>query len=198
MMEETPEFEFTIRPQSDVALAQYVIYFTGLARCWDDELADEKQVGEIDGVRIDIAAAEVDGLNIDEIIESVSPELAEFRAKAFKDGKCLLPNKNNQLSECESLVFIDRLYIEPEFRGRGLGSELMRRMSQMIDVENALIGLKAYPLKEEYDSVRSPESVQKVRNFYAKLGFKYYGDDFMKKNGYECYAIKKRIKYRSK
>jgi len=91
-----------------------------------------------------------------------------------------LPNKNNELSECESLVFIDRLYIEPELSGHGLGSELMRRMSQMIDVENTLIGLKAYPIKEEYDSVRSAVSIQKVRNFYARLGFKHYGDDFMK------------------
>ncbi len=199
-MSEPLEFEFIVKPVADEETAPYVIEFTGRAMQWDDDEATEVEVGVIRGHRIDLAAARVDGVDIGALMDSISPDISDFRATVFHGGICYLPGEGNDSScpqpQCDSLVYIDEVLVKPELRGQGIGMSLMKQMSLTIDIEHALIGLKAFPLSQDYGRDRDPEEIKRVKRFYEKLGFVHAGKDYMVKNADNCYAMKKRLQWR--
>ncbi len=199
-MSEPLEFEFIVKPVADEELAPYVIEFTGRAMQWDDDEATEVEVGTIRGHRIDLAAARADRVDIATLMDTISPDISDFRETVFEDGICYLPVGNEQGScrqpQCDSLVYVDEVLVREDRRGEGIGHELMKQMSLTIDIEHALIGLKAFPLSQEYGSDRDPEEIRRVKHFYESLGFIPAGKDYMVKNADNCYAMKKRLQWR--
>ncbi len=199
-MSEPLEFEFIVKPVADEGLSPYVIEFTGRARQWDDDEATEVEVGTIRGHRIDFAAARTDGVDIAVLMDTISPDISDFRATVFHDGICYLPVSGQDSScpqpQCDSLVYVDEVLVRPDRRGEGIGHELMKQMSLTIDIEHALIGLKAFPLSQEYGRERDPEEIRRVKRFYESLGFMHAGKDYMVKNADNCYAMKKRLQWR--
>lgn len=195
-MEEV-EFEFRVKPSIDPELSQYVLDFFGIATMWDDESGEDKVVGEISGNRIDIAQAKSDALDLDATIESISPDLSDFWHIIARHGACFLDGeesrKEGKERECAGLVFISRVKVEPDCRSCGIGTRLIQQMSQVIDLGDCLIALKAFPLAEEqYGESRSSEAIGKVRHFYEKLGFKPQQSDFMTKDARDCLIMRKR------
>lgn len=194
------EFEFKIKPIIHPELSHYVVEFHGDALCWDDDLGEDRKIGVIRGIRVDIARVRVDGLDLSEIIDSISPDISDFRATVFDQGICYLPKLSGgehcEKTRCGGLVYITEVKVEPKFRGQSIGGELMRRMSELIDIEYCLIGLKAFPLSDDYGQARDPAEVRRVKRFYEKLGFEHAGKDFMIKDASECYVMQKRLKAR--
>ncbi|HFD87951.1 MAG TPA: N-acetyltransferase [Gammaproteobacteria bacterium] len=195
------EFEFVVKPIADEETAPYVLEFTGRAMQWDDDEATEVEVGVIRGHRIDLAAARADQVDIGALMDAISPDISDFRATVFHGGICYLPGATSDSScpqpQCDSLVYIDEVLVKPDLRGQGIGQTLMKQMSLMIDIEHALIGLKAFPLSQDYGSEREPEQIRMVKNFYEKMGFVHAGKDYMVKNADNCYAMKKRLQWRN-
>ena len=163
-MTESLEFEWVLRPDSNPVLEHYVLHFHGVAQTWDDDAGDEVLVGRIAGHRVDLALARHDGIGLDELLDSVSHAIAEFKITAFADNNCYVPLTRAKSSDpqqhCECLVYIDEVVVEPAHRGKGVGSELFRRMSESIDLENCVIGLKAFPILEQPGAIRGPEEIE--------------------------------------
>ena len=201
-MTESLEFEWVLRPDSNPVIEHYVLHFRGEARTWDDDVGEEVLVGRIAGHRVDLALARHDGVSLDELLDSVSHAIAEFKNTAFADNNCYVPLTRAKSSDpqqhCECLVYIDEVVVEPSHRGKGVGSELFRRMSESIDLEFCVIGLKAFPISKEPGAPRSEEEIERVKQFYVRLGFHPVGQDYMIKDASQCGTKQKRTALRKK
>lgn len=201
-MSEPLEFEFVVRPVADESLAPYVLEFVGYARQWLDEEGEEVEVGVIRGHRVDLAAARADAIDVAELMDSISPEISDFRETFFHEGVCYLPVKGNDsscpLPQCDSIVYINEVKVREEARGQGIGTALMKQMSLMIDIEHAVIGLKAFPLADDYGRKRDPQEIRRIKHFYEQLGFIDAGNNYMVKNADECHAMQKRLQWRAR
>jgi len=199
-MEEELEFEISIRPNVDSGLEHYVQDFSGVVKSWDDDAAETITLGNITGHRIDLASARVDGIEFKSLFESVSPQISDFRDTVLQDDKCHLPqtasSEKPQHDECECLVYIDEITVLHEHRGQQIGTQLFKRIGQILTMENCLIGLFAYPIAEKLGDRHDINDINKVKYFYQKLGFLPAGNEFMVKNAMNCEAVKKRLAYR--
>lgn len=193
---ETLEFEFSIKPFTDEELTHYVIEFVGKAILWDDDLGEDRVVGVIRGHRIDFAQARFDGMNPQKLADSISPDISDFMLNVFPDGECYVsdnqPGNTCPKKKCSGMIYIDEIMVEPEYRSQGIGAELLKRMSEMIDLEACMIGLKAFPLSENYGEKRDPEEIRRVKQFYERLEFVHVGGDYMIKDASYCGVMKKR------
>jgi len=134
------------------------------------------------------------------LLDSVCPELSEFSQTAFGDDGCHylqeMADGSMKKQECSGLVYINEITIDPDYRGQRIGSALMGKIGQMVDVEDSIIALKAFPLSPEYGK-RVPEAdVERVKRFYERLGFTHIGGEFMVKQANLCDTIKKRLAWR--
>ncbi len=199
-MLEDLEYQFTIKPLPDPELGHYVLEIEGKVVGWDDDEGREREVGHMRVHRVDLALARYDQIDMADLLDSITPDIAAFRDTAFHNGVCYLPGSRSDSSEprllCDCLVFVDEIEIDPALRSQGIGSEFFRRMSEMIDLENCIVGLKAYPLSRNYGEQRRPDDIQRVKQFYERLGFRHIGSDFMVKDGRECGAMRKRTAVR--
>jgi GNAT superfamily N-acetyltransferase len=198
-MDERPddiEFAFTLKPNPDPAVGQYVLAFEGEATAWDDALGDDRPVGHIRGHRIDLVSAIHDGLSQNGLLESVTPEIADFAQTVLGDGRCLLPPAEPSglaAEACDCVVYIAELWVEPDFRGSGVGTTLLHRLGATIDLAHCLIALKALPLREDHAQASTDAEVARVKRFYAHNGFSRVQGEYMVKDARLCEAIKKRL-----
>lgn len=194
------EFEFSLKPDSDPVLARYVVQFKGKAIVWDDANGTDRVVGEIHGHKLDLAAAIVDGVEQELLLDSVCPEISEFSHTAFGDGGCHylqeMADGSQEKQQCSGLVYINEISVEPDYRGRQIGTELMSKIGQLVDVEDSIIALKAFPLSEEYGQKVPDENVERVKRFYERLGFTHIGGEFMVKQANLCDSIRKRLAWK--
>jgi len=201
-MTESLEFEWVLRPDSNPGIEHYVLHFRGEARAWDDDAGEEVLVGRIAGHRVDLALARHDGISLDELLDSISHDITEFRDTAFADSNCYVPLPHVESSQprqhCECVVYIDEVIVDPTHRGKGIGTELFHRMSESIDLEYCVIGLKAFPISKEPGAPRSAEEIDRVKQFYVRLGFHPVGQDYMIKDASQCGTKQKRTALRKK
>ena len=201
-MTEPLEFEWVLRPDSHPGIEHYVLHFRGEARAWDDEVGEETLVGKIAGHRVDLALARHDEFGMDELLESISHGVAEFKNVAFADNNCFVPlpyaKSNDPQQHCECLVYVDEVVVTPGHRGQGIGTKLFQRMSETIDLENCVIGLKAFPIAEPPGAIRSAGEIDRVKQFYIRLGFHPVGEDYMIKDASQCDTKLKRTALREK
>jgi len=201
-MTESLEFEWVLRPDSNPVIEHYVLHFRGEARTWDDDVGEEVLVGRIAGHRVDLALARHDGISLDELLDSISHDITEFRDTAFADSNCYVPLPHVESSQprqhCECLVYIDEVIVDSTHRGKGIGTELFHRMSESIDLEYCVIGLKAFPISKEPGAPRSAEEIERFKQFYVRLGFHPVGQDYMIKDASQCGTKQKRTALRKK
>lgn len=193
------EYELHLKPDEQPGLSAYVLTFAGEARGWDEALSQDRTLGEIRGRRVDLAAAIADGMPQGELLDMLTAEMSEFSDTVLHDEHCLLPPSEAdslQAEICECIVFIAELRIEPEYRGRGIGTQLLKRMAAMLDVEHCLIALKAFPLADEIGTAAAQAEIERVKRFYARYGFEPAGGDFMVKDARLCEAVKARLRRR--
>jgi ribosomal protein S18 acetylase RimI-like enzyme len=93
---------------------------------------------------------------------------------------------------CGGLVYISELMVEPEYRNHSIGTEMMKRMSQVVDMNNTLVALKAVPIVDKENEERTPELKNQLKNFYTKMGFRHSGEHYMIKDARDCYAQRMR------
>ena len=130
------EFEFRLKPSDDEHLEPYILAFDGEVNLWDDDVGRERVVGTISGHRIDLVSAMHDGLTQGEILECLTPEIADFADTVLQNSRCMLPSSEGDTLEqepCDCLVYIARLWVEPQYRSQGMGSALLRRLAATID-----------------------------------------------------------------
>ena len=115
------------------------------------------------------------------------------------DDECFLPvhTMDEQQERCECLVYIDEINVAAEYRGQNIGTTLFSHIGRILNMENCLIGLFAFPIAKQPDEKRSIIDINRVKNFYQKLGFLHAGHEFMVKNARNCEAIRKRLAYRN-
>ena len=97
--------------------------------------------------------------------------------------------------ECDCLIYVEEIIVDHGHRGEHIGTYLLQRMSELIDMENGLVALKAYPISGELESIGTPrteEEIARVKHFYERLGFTHSIEDFMLKDARHSAAQKKR------
>jgi len=185
------EYEFSLTPNRLSGWEAYVTSFRGSARGWDDELDQDREVGQIRGQRVELAAARTDGVDRAELLESISPEIADFAvAMLDREGRCPLLISTQGLEsvagQCDCLLYVESIEVEADLRGQQVGTGLLRRCAEVLEIYHCLIGLKAFPISNTIGSGRSEEEIVRVKHFYERLGFAHGGGEFMVKNAATC------------
>ena len=188
------EFEFSLKPSDIEEFSNLLLDFEGQAVIWDDD-AEEKIVARLKGHRLDIARARQSFDDIQELFDSISPEISDLGSHIISNNNCFVESFSKDEPEktpCGSLVYIDELMVEPEYRNRHIGTEMLKRMSQVVDMNKTLVALKAVPIIDETFEERTPELNKQLKHFYSKLGFRHSGEHYMVKDARDCYAQRMR------
>ena len=189
------EFEFSLKPSDLEEFSHLLLDFKGKAVIWDDDTAEDKVVATIKGQRVDISLARKSFDNLQDLFDSISPEISDLGAHILSDNNCFLESFSRDETEetpCGGLVYIAELMVEPEYRNHGLGTEMMKRMSQVVDMNNVLVALKAVPIIDEETEKRTPELKNQLKRFYTKIGFRHSGEHYMVKDARDCHAQRMR------
>ena len=193
------EFEFSLKPDEDAEFSHCLLHFVGKAIQWNDDTAEDIVVGTIMGHRLDLATSRGMKIDFQHFLESVSSQLSDLGQRVFNgEGTCMLKAVDidgTSVKECDCLVYVEEIIVHPEHRGERIGTYLLQRMSESIDMENGLVALKAYPISGELESTDTPkteEEIAQVKHFYERLGFTHSIDDFMVKDARHCAAQKRR------
>ena len=185
------EFEFSIKPSDIEEFSHLLLGFNGNAIIWDDDADEEKVVATISGLRIDITLARKSFDDMQDLFDSISPEISELGAYILSDNNCFVESFSKYDSEetpCSSLVYIENLMVEADYRNNNIGTEMLKRMSQVVDMNNSLVALKAVPIIDDKSEKRTPELKKQLKHFYTKLGFNHSGEHFMVKDARDCHA----------
>ena len=188
------EFEFSMRPSDLEEFSRLLVDFRGQAVYWDDE-GEEQVVARLKGHRLDLTIAREQFDELQDLFDSISPEIADLGNHIMSGNDCYVEccsRDENEETPCGALVYVDELVVEPEHRGQGIGTEMLKRMSQVIDMNKTLVALKAYPIVDESHEQRTPELKKQLKHFYGKLGFRHSGEHYMVKDARDCYAQRKR------
>ena len=188
------EFEFSIKPSDIEEFSLFLLEFKGRAITWDDD-AEEKEVARINGHRIDIALARQSFDSLQELFDSISPEISDLGAHIISNNNCFVEccsKDEPEVTPCSSLVYIDELLVEPDYRNAGIGTEMLKRMSQVVDLNRALVALKAFPIVDDKTEERTPELKKQLKHFYSKIGFRHSGEHYMVKDARDCHAQRMR------
>ncbi|MCG6936960.1 MAG: GNAT family N-acetyltransferase [Gammaproteobacteria bacterium] len=189
------EFEFSIKPSDIEEFSHILLDFQGKATIWDDDEDDDVVVARLKGHRLDIASARKSFGDLQELFDSISPEISDLGHHIISDNNCFVESFSKDEQEktpCGSLVYIDELVVEPKYRNRRIGTEMLKRMSQVVDLNKTLVALKAYPIVNEESEQRTPELKKQLKHFYSKLGFRHSGEHYMVKDARDCHAQRKR------
>jgi GNAT superfamily N-acetyltransferase len=187
------EFEFSIKPSDIEEFSSILLEFNGNAITWDDD-AEEITVARIKGHRVDIALARQSYDDLQELFDSVSPEISDLGAHIISNNNCFVEccsRDEPETTPCSSLVYIEKLWVEPAYRNRSIGTEMLKRMSQVVDMNHALVALKAFPIMDDEEE-RTPELKKQLKHFYSKLGFRHSGEHYMVKDARDCHAQRMR------
>ena len=153
------------------------------------------RVARLKGHRLDLASARKTFGDLQELFDSISPEISDLGHHIITNNNCYVESFSKDEPEktpCGSLVYIDELVVEPKYRNRKIGTEMLKRMSEVVDLNKTLVALKAYPIVNEATEERTPELKKQLKHFYSKLGFRHSGEHYMVKDARDCYAQRKR------
>ncbi len=188
------EFEFYLRPSDMDEFSHLLVDFKGQAISWSDD-AEEMVVAQLKGHRLDLSTARKSFKNIQELFDSISPEISDLGAHIISNNNCFVEccSKDEiEKTPCSSLVYIDELVVDQAFRNRSIGTEMLKRMSQIVDMNKTLVALKALPIMDEELELRTPERKKQLKHFYSKLGFRHSGEHYMVKDARDCHAQRAR------
>jgi GNAT superfamily N-acetyltransferase len=189
------EFEFSIKPSDIEEFSHILLDFEGQAILWDDDEDEEVVVAKLKGHRLDLASARKFSGQLQELFDSISPEISDLGHHIISNNNCYIESFSKDEPEktpCGSLVYIDELVVEPKYRNRSIGTEMLKRMSEVVDLNKTLVALKAYPIINEESEERTPELKKQLKHFYSKLGFRHSGEHYMVKDARDCHAQRKR------
>lgn len=185
------EFEFSLKPSIFSEFSHVLVDFTGQAVLCDDA-AGEKVVANLTGHRLDLAGARRSFRDLQQLFDAISPEISDLGSHIIRDNECYTEccsQDETESTPCAGLVYVDELVVDRDYRHRNIGSEMLKRMSEIVDMNMTLVALKAYPIADDEDSGNDRETQKKaIKAFYRKLGFRPSGEDYMVKDARDCYA----------
>lgn len=187
------EFEFAIKPSDMEEFSELVLEFSGRAINLDDD--DEKEVARLSGHRVDITLARQRFDELQDLFDSISPEISDLGAHIISENNCFIEccsKDEPEITPCSSLVYIDEIVVDPQYRNKGIGTEMLKRMSQVVDMNRALVALKAYPIVDGDTEERTAELKKQLKYFYSKLGFRHSGEHYMVKDARDCHTQRMR------
>lgn len=190
------EFEFSIKPSDNEDFSDLLLDFKGKAILWDED-GEEHIVAQLSGHRLDISRAREHFDDIHDLFDSISPEISDLGTHIISNNNCYVESFSKDELEktpCGSLVYVDELMVEPEYRNCNIGTEMLKRMSQVVDMNKTLVALKAYPILDDDTKERTPELKKQLKHFYSKLGFRHSGEHYMVKDARECHTQRMRAK----
>ena len=84
------EFEFSLKPSDLEEFSHLLLGFQGKAIIWDDDAGEEKVVASIKGQRVDISLARKSFDHLQDLFDSISPEISDLGAHILSDNNCYL------------------------------------------------------------------------------------------------------------
>ena len=187
------EFEFAIKPSDMEEFSDILLEFSGHAIDPDDD--EEKEVARLNGHRIDISLARQRFDELQDLFDSISPEISDLGAHIISENNCFIEfcsKDEPEITPCSSLVYIDEIVVDPQYRNMGIGTEMLKRMSQVVDMNKALVALKAFPIVDDDTEERTAELKKQLKHFYSKLGFRHSGEHYMVKDARDCHTQRMR------
>jgi GNAT superfamily N-acetyltransferase len=184
------EFEFSLKPSDIEDLSDFLLEFQGHAVISDED-AEEKVVASLLGQRLDISRARQSFDDMQSLFDSISPEVSDLGNHIITNNNCYIEccSRNEpEKTPCGSLVYINELLVEPDYRNRKIGTEMLKRMSQVIDLNRSLVALKAFPITDDDTKSCSPAAKKQLKHFYNRLGFRHSGEHYMVKDGRDCHT----------
>jgi hypothetical protein len=150
-----------------------------------------RKIGEINLTVVDIAGGVQAKLNPFEIIDGVDQDLYNHGAVIFDENGDVLPQVKRAIPDAEwigRLLILNRMKIEPEFRGRNLGLLAARQAIQFFG-HACLVLAKPFPV--QFSGFQDPNWVapagvtdkvtdflaaqNKLQKYWKKLGLKRIG-----------------------
>ncbi|MCP4412896.1 MAG: GNAT family N-acetyltransferase [Gammaproteobacteria bacterium] len=190
------EFEFSIKQSNNMDVTHILLNFDGQAVLWDEEEAEDIVVARINGLRIDIALARKSFKNLQDLFDSISSDVSDLGSHILSDNNCYVeafsPSEKEE-TICNAIIYIEEIIVNKNYRGKGIGKEMLKRMSAIMDMNNALVALKAVPIVDEKTEERTNKLKNKLKHFYARLGFNHSGEHFMVKDARDCHTQKMRM-----
>ena len=148
-------------------------------------------VGRFKFYYVDFAAALNAQCSAHDVLDSYA-QTEEFADSVIGDGDQYCSRRLNQLLQGDvhemNVLIIDRLEIQPAFRGGGVGLFVIRKLIERFSSGAGVIALKAFPLQFEVDRAKKADPwsqrmalasfpLQKrsasaaLRRYYGRLGF---------------------------
>jgi len=189
------EFEFSIRPSNNELYGHLLVNFEGKAILWDDESGEDITVARITGMRIDITLARKAFDDLHDLFDSISQDISDLGSHILSNNNCYVEafgRSEKEETTCSALIFIEELIVEKKFRNNHIGQEMLKRMSGVVDMNNALVALKAVPIIDDKTEKRTKELENKLKRYYTHLGFNHSGEHFMVKDARDCHTQRMR------
>jgi len=189
------EFEFSIKQSDNIDIAHLLLNFDGQAKLWDDDTGEDLVIARINGVRIDIALARKSFDDLQDLFDSISSDVSDLGSHILSNNNCYVEAfspSDKEETICNALIFIEELIVNKEYRSKGIGKEMLKRMSGIVDMNNALVALKAVPIVDDQSEERSQQLYQKLKQYYTRLGFNHSGEHFMVKDARDCHMQRMR------
>lgn len=140
--------------------------------CDFDEEENKIEVGYIKFNYFDIELAYAEGVNVFDIFDMTCTEIASIQPYLFdKDG---FPSRYAGFNA--NIIYIDRLFINKEFRNQGIGGMILKNIYSIIrymaKLDVGCVALLANPFEENSDTtIDDKDQIEKLIKFYEKCGF---------------------------
>jgi hypothetical protein len=139
----------------------------------DVEIPKDGVVGTVKGIRLDIWEARASGVPLFEVCDAHSEELLDCYEDLFEDDDL---REDLAIEGHGGLLFIDKIKIEPQHRGFGLGLMTLLKTINQFGVGCAAVAIKPFPLQYCGRNAKSKDkdfaaSQKKLVNYWSRLGF---------------------------
>lgn len=119
------KFEWTVYMEPNDL---YLSNIFGRMFVYNEDTDEETLVGNLAGILVDCKHIEENGESLHNICDAHSGDM-EYIASSLCDGDELKPEYGGDNSK---FLYLDRLYIEPEYRNCGLGARVLEELPQLI------------------------------------------------------------------
>ncbi|UQA60643.1 hypothetical protein [Polyangium aurulentum] len=189
------EFGMTIPMDLDGEADQYIVHYWGqILDSADPEDAGAESaeviVGRVDASRVHMGLVTEHGESVVEVFDAHSDDIVEFCEALFDVDTEELKDDISEQTSGADLLLIESIEILPQYRGKGLGLKVLRRLMEFLGGGCALAAIKARPVRytdpADADWSRrmqpdlleaSPDAVpQRLREYFSRLGFERVGD----------------------
>ena len=99
------------------------------------------------------------------LLETINQEVSSFERQIHNKYKQYLEDLYFYYDDKSNSIFISDLYMNPQFKGMGWGTKIMKEICKFADGKNLAVSL--IPAAESIH----PNTMRRLINFYKKFGF---------------------------